>query len=166
MVIEALAAALLAVVLFRLFRLAMGLRYAKVQREESRAAEEARGRRVLAEIPLTDVEVVFLVDDGDVLEWGNSGVRKDALVGTRLKVNGAVLREFPVGGAGLPPPTPPEEYEGKERWEVEVFARDGTKTSIPCGTLREGISREIAGKVFEAVKAAIPLPAGPAGGRV
>jgi hypothetical protein len=35
-------------------------------------------------------------------------------------------------------------------------------TSIPCGTLREGISREIARKVFEAVRASIPVPARPA----
>jgi hypothetical protein len=163
MLISALAALALAAVLFHLFRFAMGLRFAKVQREEARAAEEARGRRVLAEIPVSDVEVVFLVDDGDWLRWGDAAVRKDALVGARLKVNGAVLKECPSGGAGLPAPTPPEEYEGRERWEVEVFARDGTKTSIPCGTLREGISREIAGKVFEAVKATIPLPATPAG---
>jgi hypothetical protein len=164
MLVEILAALALTVLLFHLFRFAMGLRYAKVQREEARAAEEARGRRVLAEIPLSDLEVVFLIEDEDALRWGEAAVRKDALTGARLVVNGAVLRECRAEHAQLPAPHPPEEYEGKERWEVEVFARDGTKTSIPCGTLREGISREIAGKVFEAVKAAISIPASPASG--
>jgi hypothetical protein len=162
MLIPILAALALAVILFQFFRFAMGLRYAKVLREEARAAEEARGRRVLAEIPLSDFEVVFLIEDEDALRWGDSSVRKAAVTGARLLLNGAVLRECQAAGARLPSLQPPEEYEGRERWEVEVFSRDGTKTSIPCGTLREGISREIAGKVFEAVSATIALPARPA----
>jgi hypothetical protein len=157
MLLPILAALVLAVVLFHFFRFAMGLRFAKVQREEARTAEEARGRRVLAEIPLSDYEVVFLVEDEDALRWGEAAVRKDALAGARLVLNGGMLRECQAEGALLPPTHPPEEYEGRERWEVEIFARDGTKTSIPCGTLREGISREIAGKVFAAVSAAIPV---------
>jgi hypothetical protein len=156
MLFQILAAVVLVVVLFRLFRLAMGLRYAKVLREEARAREEAQGRKVVAEVPISSDEVVFLLDDHDRFVWGSKSLRKEGVVGARLKVNGAVLQEFQRDGARLPSPVPPEEYEGRERWEVEVFTGDGTSTTIPCGVLREGISREVAGRVFEAVRAAAP----------
>jgi hypothetical protein len=141
-------------VVFRLFRLAMGLRQAKLQREGARAAEEARGATVVAELPLPGAEVVFLVEDERELRWGASRLLKEEIRGARLLVNGAVLQEFARVGTALPSPEPPEEYEGRETWEVRVY-RDGAEPAvIPCGTLREGVSREIAGHVFEAVRAA------------
>ena len=66
-----------------------------------------------------------------------------------MLVNGAVLRE-----CALPPPAPPAEYEGRERWEVALFLEGGAEARIPCGTLREGVSREIAARAFEAVQSA------------
>ena len=165
MLIRLAALGLLLVVLFQLLRLAMGLRQAKRARERVRAEEEARGARVLAEIPLSDAEVVFLVEDQGSFRWGSASVRKDDVRGARLLVNGAVLQEFAVAGAPLPAPEAPEEYEGRERWEVRVYVEGGGAVAIPCGTLREGVSREIAGRVFEAVQAAArtgrPEPAGP-----
>jgi hypothetical protein len=161
MLIRLAALALLLMALWRIFRLAMGLRFAKLSREEARVAEEATGGRVLAELPLSDAEVVFLVEDAKAFRWGGAQVAKADVRGARLIVNGAVLQEFAEPGERLPPPEPPEEYEGRERWEVRVFRRGASPTAIPCGTLREGISREIAGRVFEAVrKAASPDPVG------
>jgi hypothetical protein len=158
MLIRLAALALLLIALWRVFRLAMGLRFAKVSREEARVAEEARGGKVLAELPLSDAEVVFLVEDAEAFRWGSSSLAKAEVRGARLMVNGAVLQEFTVPGERLPPPQPPEEYEGRERWEVRAFCRDGETTAIPCGTLREGISREIAGRVFGAVRGAVLSP--------
>jgi hypothetical protein len=154
MLIRLAALALLVIALWRIFRLAMGLRFAKLSREEARAAEEASGRKVVAELPLSDAQVVFLVEDEDAFRWGGDQVAKKGIRGARLMVNGAVLQEFSVAGPGLPAPEPPEEYEGRERWEVRVFEVGASATAIPCGTLREGISREIAGRVFEAVRRA------------
>ena len=154
MLIRLAALGLLLVVLFRLFRLAMGLRYAKHLREAARATEEARGATVVAELPLSEAEVAFLTEDAEAFRWGSARLRKDAIRGARLLVNGAVLQEFALEGARLPTPEVPEEYEGRERWEVGVHLADGGTAVIPCGTLREGVSREIAGRVFEAVKAA------------
>ena len=136
-----------------LFRLSMGLRWAKVSREEARAREEARGRTVVAEIPLPD-EVVFLMEDAEGFAWGSHALRKAEIAGARLLLNGGIVGEFAEDGLRLPPPRPPDEYEGRERWDVIVFMRDGATALIPCGQLREGISREIAGHVFEAVKRA------------
>jgi hypothetical protein len=157
MVIRLAALVLLLMALWRIFRLAMGLRFAKISREEARAAEETSGRNVLAELPLSDAEVVFLVEDTEAFRWGDASLAKAEVRGARLMVNGAVLQEFSVAGERLPPPEIPEEYEGRERWEVRVFRRNGgdSATVIPCGTLREGVSREIAGRVFGAVKSAV-----------
>ena len=148
-----LALAFLLAALFVVFRFAMALRYAKRTRERARDAEEARGRRVIAEVPLSEEEVVFLTEDEEELSWGRQSVRKRAIVGARLLVNGAVLRECARRESGLPPPAPAAEYEGRERWEVALFLEDGREARIPCGSLREGVSREIAGRVFEAVRA-------------
>jgi hypothetical protein len=153
-VIRLLALALLLAALFVVFRFAMALRYAKRTREKARDAEEARGRHVIAEVPLSEEEVVFLTEDEEELSWGRHSVRKRAIVGARLLVNGAVLRECARREGVLPPPAPPAEYEGRERWEVALFLEDGGEARIPCGTLREGVSREIAGRVFEAVRSA------------
>lgn len=156
--IRVLALALLFAVLFVVFRFAMALRYAKRAREKARDAEEARGRRVIAEVPLSEEEVVLLTEDEAELSWGRHAVRKRAILGARLLVNGAVLQECARRPGVLPPPAPPLEYEGRERWEVALFLEGGGEARIPCGTLREGVSREIAGKVFEAVRAACATP--------
>jgi hypothetical protein len=153
-VIVKLAAALVFLALaFWLFRLSMGLRWAKVSREQARAREEARGRAVVAEIPLPD-EVVFLMEDAEGFAWGANALRKADIAAARLLLNGGIVGELAEDGFRLPPPQPPEDYEGRERWDVVVFLRDGTTARIPCGQLREGVSREIAGRVFEAVKRA------------
>lgn len=146
------AALALLALLWRLFRMAMGLRYAKVAREEARAAEEARGRRVVAEIPDGDGLLLFLEDEAGFY-WGAESARKRDVVGARLILNGGVLGAFHRAGTELPAPPVPEEFEGRERWEVLVYQADGSTRAVRCGTLREGVSREIAGRVFDAVRA-------------
>src|SRR5258706_12933609 len=129
----------------------MAVRWAKRERERARDAEEARGRRVIAEVPLSEAEVVFLTEDDREFSWGRHSVPKSAIVGARLLVNGAVLRECARREGALPPPAPPSEYEGRERWEIALFLEAGGEARIPCGTLRERVSREIAGRAVEAV---------------
>jgi hypothetical protein len=152
--IKVIAAIALALALWAVFRLAMALRWSKIERDRARLAEEARGRRVVAEIPLSDAELVLLLEDGDAFWWGQRSVRKADIVGGRLLLNGGIIGEFAAPGTSLPPPAAAEEYEGRERWDVRVYRRDGGAIEIPCGTLREGVSREIAGRAFEAVRAA------------
>jgi hypothetical protein len=152
MLIRAAALVLLLAALWVLFRFAMTLRWSKVVREGSRSAEESRGRRVVAEIPLPEGLLFFLEDEAGFY-WGRSQARKSEVVGARMLLNGGVIGSFKRAGAALPDPPPAEEYEGRERWDVLVHCLDRTE-AVPCGSLREGVSREIAARVFEAVRRA------------
>jgi hypothetical protein len=153
MIIQVLALLALVLALWTVFRFAMGLRWAKVSREDARAAEQARGRRVVAEIP--GDEVVFFVEDEAGFYWGGRQARKRDIRGARLLLNGAVMASFARDGAGLPETPPPEEYEGREKWEIVAYLRGGCEERVACGSLREGVSREIAGRVFAAIRAGV-----------
>jgi hypothetical protein len=158
MVIKVIAGALLLVGLFTVFRFAMGLRAAKVARIQARRDEEDRGRRVVVEIPLSDSELVLLLEDDRAFLWGSESVGKADILGARLLLNGAIVREFAAPGVALPPPAPAEEFEGRERWDVRIYLRGGRGVTLPCGTLREGVSREIGGLAFEAIRASVAGP--------
>ena len=156
MLLQVIALLALVLVLWTVFRFAMGLRWAKVSREDARAAEQAGGRRVVAEIPVSDDEIVFFVEDDAGFYWGGRQARKRDIRGARLLLNGAVMASFVRDGERLPDSAPPEEYEGGERWEIVLYLLDGRDERLACGRLREGVSRELAGRVFEAVRSARP----------
>ncbi len=158
MLIKVVAGVLFVLVLWAVFRLAMGLRWAKIERDLTRRDEEARGRRVVAEIPLSEGELLMLLEDAEAFHWGARSLAKADIVGGRLLLNGGIIGEFAATGTSLPAPARAEEYEGRERWDVRIYRRDADPVEIPCGTLREGVSREIAGRAFEAVRAALPVP--------
>ena len=155
MIVQVLALLALVLALWTVFRFAMGLRWAKVSREGARAAEQARGRRVVAEIPVSEDEVVFFLEDDAGFYWGGRQARKREVRGARLLLNGGVMASFARNGDALPHPSTPEEYQGRERWEVVVYLEDGTEERIACGGLREGVSRDMAARVFEAIRSAV-----------
>jgi hypothetical protein len=152
MLIQLAAALLLAAALWMLFRFAMGLRWAKVSRERARETAEAHGRRVVAEIPLAGDELVFFEEDAGAFHWAGQRASKADLEGARLLLNGNVVGSAMRAGSALPAPPLAEEYEGRERWDVLFYLRGGRTAQVPCGTLREGVSREIAARVFEAAR--------------
>ena len=138
----------LAVILFSLFRYAMALRWSKVSRVSWREAEESRGRRVVAEIPGPGDEMVLFLEDDEGFAWGPERVRKVEIVGGRLRLNRGILASWARPGRVLPEPESAEDFEGRETWDVVLYLEDGTTRVVPCGTLREGVSREIAARVF------------------
>jgi hypothetical protein len=158
MLIKIAAAALLAALLWALLRFALGLRWAKESREAARRAEEQRGRRVVAELPLESGAVELLLEDDRLFLWGARSVAKAAIRGARLQLNGGVLAECSRPGAVLPRPAPPAEFDGSERWEVVLHLEGQGPVTIPCGRLREGVSREIAHAAYEAVGAVVGAP--------
>ena len=151
MIVRALVAIAFVLSLLFLFRFAMGLRFAKRSRERSRLAAEQDGRRIVAEIPLDD-DVVFFSEDATGFAWGPQHAARADVIGARMLLNGGVMGTWARPGASLPEPPSAEEYEGRERWDVLVYERSGANRSVPCGTLREGVSREIASRVFEAIR--------------
>jgi hypothetical protein len=153
MFLQLAAGVLLLVVLFSVFRLSMGLRFAKLSRENARRAEESQGRRVVAEIPTGQGELLFFLEDEGGFYWSSRAVRKPEITGARLMLNGGVIGSCSAGPA-LPDPPAPEEFDGRERWDVILYLRGGRAETVPCGSLREGVSREVAGRVFEAVRRA------------
>jgi hypothetical protein len=152
MLLQIAAALALLAGLWVMFRFAMGLRWAKVQREQARREEERLGRRVVAELPQGEAVALFLAD-AEGFHWSGRSVRRGEIRGARLLLNGAVLAACQRSGWTLPDPTPPEEPEGRERWEVVLYLEGGRRETIACGTLREGVSREAANRVFAAVRA-------------
>lgn len=150
--IQIAAACALAVVLFSIFRYAMALRAAKVARLSWREAEESRGRRVVAEIPGAGDAVTLFLEDDDGFYWGAEDVRKRQVAGGRLRLNRGILSTWSRPGVVLPEPESAEDFEGRETWDVVLYLEDGARRVIPCGTLREGVSREIATRVFHATR--------------
>ena len=155
MLIKLAAAAALVAVLFSIFRYAMALRWAKVARQSWREAEEARGRRVVAEIPGPGDDMTLFLEDEEGFYWGREGVRKSALAGGRLRLNRGILAAWARPGLALPEPASAEDFEGRESWDVVLYLEDGATRIVPCGTMREGVSREIASRVFHATR---PVP--------
>lgn len=146
------AGAALALILFSIFRYAMALRAAKVARLSWREAEESRGRRVVAEIPGPgDAVTLFLEDEGGFY-WGADEVRKPEIAGGRLRLNRGILATWARPGLTLPEPESAEDFEGRETWDVVLYLDAGRTRVIPCGTVREGVSREIATRVFHATR--------------
>ena len=146
------AAIALAVVLFSIFRYAMALRWAKVTRQSWRDAEESRGRRVVAEIPGPGDDMTLFLEDDEGFYWGGASVRKAELLGGRLRLNRGILAAWSRAGVALPEPASAEDFEGRESWDVVLYLGDGTTAVVSCGTFREGVSREIASRVFHATR--------------
>ena len=82
MLLRVLAAAALLALLWWVFRLSMGLRWSKIEREAARRQEEETGRRVIAELPLPE-GVVFFVADAAALHWGGESVARIATSASR-----------------------------------------------------------------------------------
>lgn len=151
MVLRVLALAAFLALLWFLVRYAFSLRLAKRRREQARQEEEALGRRVVAEVPAEEDVHFFLEDEGGFY-WRGERLARTDLVGIRLTLNGAVVAAL--GRSAPPPAAPPEEMEGGERWDVYVATRQRT-VHVCCGRLREGVSRDVAMKIFEAVGRAL-----------
>jgi hypothetical protein len=154
MLIQVLAGLLFLALLWSLIRFATGLRFEKRAREKGLDRESSLGRRLVAEVP-GDTGVTLVLEDGHALLWGEERQPFDEIQGARVLLNGGVLQSTAREGALLPDPPAVEEYEGRERWQVRLYRRDGSVRDVPCGKLREGVSREIATRVFETVRAAI-----------
>jgi hypothetical protein len=134
--------------------MAMAMRYARVVREDARRAMESRGRRVVAEVPSHSGDVYLFLEADESFEWQGQVLPKADIIGCRLLLNGGLMATAARPGVALPAPSAPEDFEGRERWEVRLYSGQAA-VDVPCGTLREGVSREAARAVFQAVREAV-----------
>lgn len=153
--IRALAAVALVFALWKLFRFAMALRFAKLLREEDRQANQASGRRLVAEVPTHQGDLVLFHESASSFFYGEREVEKQGIVAARLFLNGRIVDQTFRPGAAAPDASWAEEYDGRERWDLRLDFRTGAPLTIPCGMLREGVSREAATRVFRAVATSI-----------
>jgi hypothetical protein len=109
----------------------------------------------VAEAPDERGEIVLVHEDADGFYWGERSVEKTAIAGARLMLNRIGVDEAVRPGVRLVRAQPAERDESRERWDVQVHLAAGGVVEIPCGSLREGVSREAAAAVFAALRRTI-----------
>jgi translation elongation factor EF-4 len=136
--------------------LATTLQAFRRRRQRAREAEGARGRTILAELPVGD-DLVLVSEDVSRFYYGAAPIEKDAIVAVRVLINGspiaaAVSRRHETS-APLRATSFEDRPEGiaRDRWDVAVETTAGT-TLIECGAIRERVSQELARAVFDAIK--------------
>jgi hypothetical protein len=150
-------AALVAIVLLMVAAsLATTLKAYRRRRDRARDSERALGRRIIAELPVSD-ELVLVTEDEKRLYYGERSIDKDLVVAVRVLINGAPIAAHVSRRHAAAPPVQPTAFEdrpegiARDRWDVAVEAINGTML-VECGAIRERVSQELARVVFEAVK--------------
>ena len=145
------------VLIFSAASLGTGLHAYRRRRRRSRDAQEALGRRVIAEIP-ADNDLALFTDDGSRFYYRDRAVDKDQIVAVRVLINGAPIvayvSERHPGGADRQVTSFEDRPDGiaRDRWDVAIETTTGTAL-VECGAIRERVSQELARGVFDAVKA-------------
>lgn len=150
-------AALVAAALFLgALSLATTLTVYRKRRRRTRDVEQARGRRIIAEIPGDDDLRLFSEDERQFY-YGLHTVAKDRIAAVRVLINGAPIAAYVAKrfakGAALPPTSFEDRPDGiaRDRWDVAIEQADGVLL-VECGSIRERVSQELARAVFDAVK--------------
>jgi len=146
--------------------LATTLTVSRKRRRRAREAEQALGRRVVAEIPGDDDLRLFTEDDRQ-FHYGSESVDKDQIAAVRVLINGAPIavylsRRHAAEAAAIQPTSFEDRPEGiaRDRWDVAIERSDGTML-VECGAIRERVSQELARAVFDAVKNELERRDGP-----
>ena len=150
-------AALVAVVLvLGALSLATTLTVYRKRRRRAREDEQARGRRIIAEIPAED-ELRLFSEDARQFHYGRQSVDKERIAAVRVLINGAPIAAYvarrATTAAALQPTSFEDRPEGiaRDRWDVAIEMSDRTLL-VECGAIRERVSQELARAVFDAVK--------------
>ena len=152
-----LVAALIAVVLLVVaLSLATGLQTYNRRRRQTRRIARDRGQTIVAEL-LSERDLRLFSEDQTQFYYADRAIPKDQIHAVRVLINGSPIAvclspRFP-SAASAPATSFNERPEGiaHDRWDVAIEATNGT-TLIECGAIREGVSQELARKIFEAVK--------------
>lgn len=173
-----LVAAILAIVLL-LVAASLGttLNVYRRRRQRTRDAEQAHGRRIIAEVP-TPTDLVLFSEDRERFYYGEQVLDKELITAVTMTINGVPLAtavsrrpaDEPVPSRGpnverdgIRPPLPGGEASvsvehepdgiARDRWDVSIEMPTG-RVLIECGAIRERVSQELARAIFDAVKLA------------
>jgi hypothetical protein len=141
--------------------LATTLHFWRRRRLQAHVAERARGRTILAEIPVGD-ELKLFSEDAGRFYYGARSIDKDLIAAVRVLINGApiaaVVSTRHAHGAAPQPTSFEDRPEGiaRDRWDVAIETTGGT-VLVECGAIRERISQELARAVFDAVKRSLDV---------
>jgi hypothetical protein len=150
-------AALVALALFLgALSLATTLTVYRKRRRRTRDAEQAQGRRIIAEIPGDD-DLRLFTEDERQFHYGTQAVEKSRIAAVRVLINGVPIAAYIskrfATAATLQPTAFEDRPEGiaRDRWDVAIEQPDAALL-VECGAIRERVSQELARAVFDAVK--------------
>jgi hypothetical protein len=125
------------------------------RRQRARDSERALGRKLIAELPISD-ELVLVSQDDHRVYYGDQSIDKDLITAVRVLINGSPIAAYvsPRHRVADRQATSFEDRpEGiaRDRWDVAVETLKGT-TLIECGAIRERVSQELARTIFDAIR--------------
>jgi hypothetical protein len=152
------AAAVAVVLVLVALSLATTLTYTRLRRRRTADAERARGRTIIAELPVGE-DLTLVSEDNTHFHYGDQAIAKESILAARVLVNGSAIAAATSQrvGAVIPRPTSfedPPEGIARDRWDVAVETEDGT-VLMECGAIRERVSQELARRIFDRVKASL-----------
>ncbi|MGH9347157.1 MAG: hypothetical protein ACRD26_07805 [Vicinamibacterales bacterium] len=138
--------------------LATSLQVYRRRRQRARQSEQALGRRIIAELPISD-EPMYFTEDDVRFYYGESPIDKDLIVAARVLINGAPIAaamSHRHAARQVTPTTFEDRPDGiaEDRWDVAIETERGT-VLVECGAIRERVSQELARSIFDAVKRSI-----------
>ena len=136
--------------------------------DRRRASERARGRAIIAELPIASELVLFSEDDARFY-YGERAIEKDLIRAVRVLINGSPIAAYvsirwPSDAAAQTTFEDRPEGIARDRWDVAIESAQGV-TLVECGAIRERVSQELARRVYDAVREDLagrdPMASGP-----
>ncbi len=128
----------------------------RTRRTRARAAERARGRTIVAELP-AGADLILFTEDAEHFSYGEVAIDKRSIRAVRVLINGAPLAAYVSSRfrdtVQASPTALEDRPEGiaRDRWDVAI-EHSGKTVLVECGAVRERVSQELARKIYDAVR--------------
>ena len=152
------AAGVVVLLLLAALSMATTLRWRYRDRERIRRQLDAEGRTIVAEVPAAG-GLEFFSEDAGAFYWSGRTIPKPAIRTARLLISGAPLatvrsRQAPDLATAAAATAEDADPVERERWDVDIETAGGT-VLVPCGSIRQQVSQDLARSIFDAVRRAV-----------